>query len=356
VNDGVRVNVPSAPTEVRPGETAGDAYVRAAKAKPTGFADNPLGAMAQAMDKLGRAAGGAIHKAGEAAGQALQQLQSKFTAAGEAARANPNSLKAKQEYLTSGLALLEKLPAGDPNRVKLAGFLVQLGNQLGANGIPFNTPGMDMRGLLRLAANITMRFGDQAGMQAAFGLNALLQTSLGGSSVQAMQLRDQLLAKFQVTSQATQLLNAGWKFELAQAGRQPSVDMSSRTIQLAAEKEQASMAVLAKAFWHDNALNNPADKDGFINAFLKIANAGGFSRLTRKYKEVRALAQHQLATSGRLERVGHGESSVLGVVRKDQHEDEGADMFAALASLKGGSDADVPESLQGALAKFFVTA
>ena len=54
---------PVAPTEA-PSTSSGDArvdfYQRAVAAKPTGFAENPIGTMASAVDRLGRAAGNLI--------------------------------------------------------------------------------------------------------------------------------------------------------------------------------------------------------------------------------------------------------------------------------------------------------
>jgi hypothetical protein len=47
-----------APGTVTPStDGAAEVYRRAVQAKPTGFTENPIGAMAQAVDKIGKAAG-----------------------------------------------------------------------------------------------------------------------------------------------------------------------------------------------------------------------------------------------------------------------------------------------------------
>ena len=360
------VNQPVNPTVAAPGAAIGpssgdaavEAYRRAVEAKPTAFAENPIGAMASAMDKIGRAADNLLQKPAVAGQDGLGAAENRLVRANEAARANPNSLAAKQDQLKAAVALLkdmQHLAPNDPRRVKVAGFVVNIANQLGAAGIPNNIPGIDMRGLLRLAAQITSRFGDGAGMQAAFTLEGILKSSLQGSSVDAVRLRDALIAKFNLSQAAASSLTNNWSVRLTNPGEMPNVDISSRTLSLDAAAENPSLSVLARAYWNDSSLNNPADKDGFMQAFLKIANSGGaMAVLNRKFKELRRMAQQELAQSRVLSSVGASHDAPVIAVSGGRKDDESADMFAALAVFSQSDEGrSLPESMQPALARFF---
>ncbi|MCW2949615.1 MAG: hypothetical protein JWN41_628, partial [Thermoleophilia bacterium] len=169
---------PIAPTQAPSTTTsnvdgAAEVYRRAVAAKPTGFTENPIGAMAQAVDKIGRAAGSVFATKPSEGQDGLADGETKLKAAIAASRANPASLQAKQAALTAGLRLLDQmsgLAPNDPRRLAVSKFVVGLANQLGAAGIPFAQGGLDVRGLLRVAAQVLSRFGSPADMQAAFGL------------------------------------------------------------------------------------------------------------------------------------------------------------------------------------------
>lgn len=354
------VNVPATgPIDSRR-DGAVDAYTRAVTARPTGFAENPLGAMANAMDRIGRAAGNLISGGEHTTSASMAEAEQRVMRANDTARANPHSLQAKQGQLTESLKLLKEMQnsgvaANDPRRVKLAGFIVQLANTLGPAGLPQNIPGLDVMGMLKLAATVTSRFGDGAGMHAAFGLEQMLKSVLGGSSVASMQALDKLMEKFGIGNTAAQLIKNGWKVVLVQDGGIPSVDTNSRQISIDASKENASLGVLARAYWNDVTISNPADKDGFMKAFLKIAQQGHMPVLSRKYKELRRMARHQMMSAPTLTSVGNIDgSSIMSVNRKPKQDDESGDMFAALAVFSHGPDGtDIPDSLKPALSGFF---
>lgn len=348
---------PAAPVQA-PGATpskdgAAEVYRRAVEAKPTGFTENPIGAMASAMDKIGRAAGKVVSGRAMEGQDGLADAEGRLKAATAAVKANPGSLVAKQEQLKAGLALLgemQNLAPNDPRRVKVAQFVVQLATALGATGIPFNTAGMDVRGLLALAAQITSQFGSSAGMQAAFSLEGLLKASMPMTSVAAVRLLDALQQRFGISPQALRLLSSGWTIKEASPGQVPVMDVSSRTLVLDAVQHNASLGVLARAYWNDATLRSPAEKDGFIEAFLKIANQG--TVLNRKYREVRSLARHELQRN-RVSVLG-AQSNATPVGTAAKAPDESADMFAALAVFaKSGDAGELPDSMQPALNGFF---
>lgn len=341
----------------KPANGAADAYSRAVQARPTAFAENPIGAMAGAVDRIGRAAGN-LRPRGETTAEArAERSQARFAASLQQAGSQPRSVAAKQAALTAGLTALRDLQTtspSDPRRVRIAQHVVQLANQLGAQGIPTAAGGLDVLGLLRLATALTSRFGDAAGMQQAFALEQMLKGMLSGSSAEALGLRDELLRRFNIRRAAAQMIADGWKVRLAGAGQLPSVDVSARTISLQASQQNASLAVLAKAFWHDAGLSDPGGKDGFIKAFLKIANQGSVPVLHRKYREVRSMARHTLSATPAVTAVGTGTGAPLvTAARREDESDEGSDMFAALAVFSRSDSGQVPESVQPALSRFF---
>jgi hypothetical protein len=92
---------------------------------------------------------------------------------------------------------------------------------------------------------------------------------------------------------------------------------------------------------------NASDKDGFVEAFMKIANSGGaFGALNRKYKEFKQLAKYEVSHSRSFTSTGAVSS------RSGDTADESAEMFAALATFArdGGQ---VPPELQGVLRRFY---
>jgi hypothetical protein len=331
-----------------------DVYRRAVEAKPTGFAGNPIGAMAGAADKIGRAAG-RIFAGKELEGQdGLGAAEQKLKSATAAARANPNSLEAKQQQFKAALELFDQmksLPARDPRKEAVATLLVNLANQIGPGALP-KIPGLDIMGLLRVAAVISSRFGDAGAMQGAFTLEQMLGKMIAGSSVEAMQLRDQMLARLGVTSSVAKLLKEGWAVKLAGAGEMPSMDASSRTLTLSEAAQNPSLSVLARAWWHDSSLSNMADKDGFMNAFLKIARQGSFAQLDRRYRDVKRLTRDeelgQRRTSALTSSIGAPIMATSG-----GGSDDSSAMFAALVShaLEQGRDG-LPLELQSVLGRF----
>lgn len=312
------------------------------------------------MDRIGKAATnmlGAKHP--DAPTTAMASAEQRLIRANKAAQANPGSVQAKQGQLTESLKLLKEmqaagLPANDPRRVKIAGMIVGLANQLGPAGIPRNIPGLDVVGMLRVAAGVISRFGDGAGMQAGFTLEQVLRSMVSGSSPEALKLLDALVAKFGIDTSVGAMLKNGWKIRLAGNGEAAHVDPTGREMVLDAAKHNASLGVLAKAFWNDVSLNNPADKDGFMRAFLKIANQGHLPVLNRKYKEVRQLARHQLMSNPKLSAMGNAESgSIVTMRRQEKDGDESGDMFSALAVFSQTDQSQIPESLHGVLGRFF---
>jgi hypothetical protein len=346
-----------APTTTSNVDGAAEMYRRTVAAKPTGFTENPIGAMAQAVDKLGKAAGSVF--AGKAAeGQdGLADGEAKLKAAIAASRANPNSLQAKQGALTAGLKLLDQMAAlapSDPRRLAVAKFVVGLANQLGAAGIPLSQGGLDMRGLLRVAAQLMSRFGSPADMQAAFALEGLLKGTMPATSAEAIATRDELMTRFGLSQHAKSVITAGWSVRLANPGETPSLDLSARTLVLTAAQSNPSLSVLARAYWQDQTLRAPAEKDGFMEAFQKVANQGTLASLSRKYREVRDLARRELQ-HGRISVVGSASSGISG--SSAARTDESADMFASLASYSTSSDAgELPAELAAPLGGFFAPA
>jgi hypothetical protein len=350
---------PTAPTA--PGQTDGAAevYRRAVQAKPTGFTENPIAAMASGLDRLGGAAArllGSKHAEGK---DGLGPAEERFKAASEAARANPNSLAAKQNQLRTGLQLfqdMQGLAPNDPRRVKVATFLVRLANQVGPDGLrAMGGHGMDVRGLLRLAAHVSSRFGDGAAMQEAFHLEGSLRSTLTQSPQEAQAEREQMMEHMGLSKSARAALANNWSVRMAKPGELPSLDVQDRQMVLAANQRNASLGVLARAWWQENSINNPADRDGFIAAFLKVANQGGFVPLNRKYRELRRMARHQQSTSRTIGSLGGGADAPVFAAANQRGDDESGDMFAALAVFARGGDehAAVPDSLQPVLHRFF---
>jgi hypothetical protein len=350
---------PTAPTQAPGTATSTDAatvdvYRRAVEAKPTGFAGNPIGAMAGAADKIGRAAG-RIFAGKELEGQdGLGSAEQKLKSATANARANPNSLEAKQQQFKAALELFDQmrsLPARDPRRVAVASLLVQLANQIGPGALP-KIPGLDIVGLLRVAAAITSRFGDAGAMQGAFSLEQMLGKMITGSSVEAMALRDQLLARLGVTSHVARLLKEGWSVKLAGAGEMPSLDASSRTLTLSAQQSNPSLSVLARAWWHDSTMSNLADKDTFMSAFMKIARQGSFAQLERKYRDVKRLTRDEELGQRRTSALTSSVGAPIIAGTSAQTDDSSA-MFAALATFAQEQGRDgLPPELQSVLGRF----
>ena len=342
---------PVAPTQA-PGtaapstDGAAEVYRRAVEAKPTGFTENPIGAVAQAVDRIGRAAGGVF------AGKALEGQdglvagEAKLRDAVATMRANPASVGAKQDALVAGLKLLAQmgsLAPNDPRRLSVAKFVVGLANQLGADGIPFGSAGLDVRGLLRQAAQTLSRFGTPADLQAAFALEGIVKASLPPSTTQALALLDQLMERFGLSQGARAVLAAGWSVRIAHPGEVPNLDVDARTLVLDAAQANPSLGVLARAYWQDQSLRAPQDRDGFMEAFRKVANQSTMGMLSRKYREVRDHARRELQ-QGRLGGVGAKSATV----------DESADMFASLAAFsRGGEDAQLPAELRSPLERFY---
>ena len=340
---------------------AAGVYRRAVEAKPTGFSENPIGAMAHAMDRLSNAAGRLVHQragAGMEGKDGLGAAEQRLKAANQAAKANPGSIQAKQEQLRAALALLNgmgKLAPNDPRRVKVAGFAVQLGLAMGKEGLAaMKGQGLDVRGLLAQAARVTSKYGDAAGMQHAFSLEGMLKGSLPESSPQALALRDELMQKMGLSKNAMSVLLNSWAVRVAGPGELPSIDMDARTMVLSAQQTNPSFGVLARAWWSDNALQNPADKDGFIAAFVKIASQGGFTVLNRKYKELRKMARHELQSTRSFDAISGGSMApVLAGSAGSADADESGDMFAALAAFsRSGEGADIPAGLAEPLGRF----
>lgn len=340
---------------------AADVYRRAVEAKPTGFSENPIGAMAHAMDRLSHAAGRLVNQrpgAGLEGKDGLGAAEQRLKAANQAAKANPGSIQAKHEQLRAALALLQgmnKLAPNDPRRVKVAGFAVQLGLALGKDGLAsMKGQGIDVRGLLAVAARVTSKYGDAAGMQHAFSLEGVLKGALPESSPQALALRDELMQKMGLSKSAVSVLLNSWAVRVATPGEMPSLDMDTRTMVLSAQQSNPSFGVLARAWWNDNALHNPADKDGFVAAFVKIAHQGGFTVLNRKYKELRKMARHELQSSRSFDAISGGSTApVLAGSAGSTTSDESGDMFAALAAFsRSGEGADIPEGLAQPLGRF----
>lgn len=342
----------SAPGTVTPSEGgAAEVYRRAVQAKPTGFTENPIGAMAQAVDKIGKAAGGVFAGKAMEGRDGLGEAEGRLKSAMAEMRAHPDSTEAKQKALLAGLALLDEMQSlapNDPRRLSVSRFVVGLANQLGPNGLPANANGMDLRGMLRLAAQVLSRFGSPADMQAAFSLEALLKASLPATSAEAVALRDELMQRFGLSQGAKAALASGWAVRVARAGEVPKLDMDARTLVLDAQQENPSLGVLARAYWHDQSLRAPQDKDGFMEAFQKVANQSTMAVLSRKYREVRDHARRELQ-QGRIGVLGASSGASRAVTT-----DESADMFASLASFsRGGEDAQLPAELRTPLERFF---
>lgn len=348
---------PVAPTQApgtvtSPADGAAEVYRRAVEAKPTGFTENPIGAMAQAVDKIGRAAGSVFAGRALEGQDGLAEGEARLKSAIAHVRANPASLEAKQRALTAGVALLREmgsLAPNDPRRLSVAKFVVGLANQLGPGQIPFDAQGLDVRGLLRLAAQTLSRFGSPADMQASFSLESILKGSLPPTSAVEVALRDELMQRFGLSTHAKAMLAAGWAVRQAGPGEVPKLDMSERTLVLDATQANPSLGVLARAYWQDQTMRAPAERDGFMEAFQKVANQSSFAVLSRRYREVRDHARRELQQS-RLGAVGQGSASPA-------RTDESADMFASLASFsRSGEHGDLPDELQAPLARFYAPA
>lgn len=355
---------PVAPTQApgtvsSPADGAAEVYRRAVAAKPTGFAENPIGAMAQAVDKFGKAAGSVFAGKALEGQDGLADGETRLKASIAQMRANPGSLEAKQRALTAGLALLNdmgSLAPNDPRRLSVAKFVVGLANQLGQTpgGLPLSMQGLDVRGLLRLAAQVLSRFGSPADMQAAFALEGLLKGALPETSAVALALRDELMTRFGLTQHAKSVLSSGWAVRLANPGEVPKLDLSARTLVLDAAQDNPSLGVLARAYWQDQSMRAPAEKDGFMEAFQKIANQGTLSSLSRKYREVRDHARRELQQN-RIGGFTGVTASAIGAA--GTRTDESADMFASLASFsRSEGSADVPSELRTSLDGFFAPA
>lgn len=343
-----------APGTVAPStDGAAEVYRRAVEAKPTGFTENPIGAMAQAVDKLGRAAGGVFAGKGMEGRDGLAAGEAKLKEAIAAMRANPGSLEAKQKALVAAARLLEQmghLPPNDPRRLSVSRFAVGLATQLGPGGIPFAGAGMDLRGMLRLAAQVLSRFGSPQDMQAAFKLESILKASLPATSAQAIAVRDELMQRFGLSQGARNVLANGWAVRLANPGEVPKLDMSARTLVLDAAQSNPSLGVLARAYWHDQSMRTPQEKDGFMEAFRKVASQSTMGVLSRKYREVRDHARRELQ-QGRIGVIGANTGAVGGSAGQV---DESADMFASLASFsRGGEGGELPGELRQPLERFY---
>ena len=320
----------SAPGKADP---AVDAYRRAIQARPTGFSDDPFRAAARTMDRLGQAAGKLFSRsaAGAQAGN-LQALDTRLSQAVAAAKANPGSTEAKQQQMVAAARMMQALQAqnpGDPRINKLAAMLVRLSGQLGPQALPLSVPGLDMRGLLGMAAQLVSRFGSPQGMQQAMALEQVLQQGRAAPSAEVLQLLTQIAQQNSISKSVLQALLRSWQVTIAQGNRIPDVDLSARTISINASQMNASLAVLAKAFWIDQQLMNPHSRDGFVGAFLKAINTGKYAELARKYRQQRILAEANDAARG------------PGAVERRSSDDETADMFATLVSY-ASSDEDLP--------------
>ncbi len=349
---------PVAPTQApgapAPSDGAAEVYRRAVEAKPTGFSENPIGAMAQAVDKIGRAAGNVFAGKAMEGQDGLAAGEAKLKEAIAAMRANPGSLEAKQKALTAALKLLEQmgqLPPNDPRRLSVSRFAIGLANQLGSAGIPFSANGMDVRGLLRLAAQVLSRFGTPDDMQGAFKLESLIKASLPQSSAQAVAVRAELMQRFGLSQAARKVIESGWAVRTANPGEVPKIDLTGRTIVLDAAQSNPSLGVLARAYWQDQSMRSPQEKDGFIEAFRKVASQSTMAVLGRRYREVRDHARRELQ-QGRIGVLGQATAAPTGAAGTL---DESADMFASLASFShaDGASADLPGELRAPLERFF---
>ncbi len=335
---------------------AAEVYRRAVEAKPTGFTENPIGAMAQAVDKIGKAAGHVFAGKAMEGQDGLAAGETALKSAIAAMKANPGSLEAKQKALGAALKLLEQmgqLAPNDPRRLSVSRFAVNLAGQLGANGIPFASAGVDARGLLRIAAQVLSRFGTPQDMQLAFTLESLIKGSLPESSAQAIAIRDELMQRFGLSQSAKKLIANGWAVRQANPGEVPKLDLSARTIVLDATQSNPSLGVLARAYWQDQSMRSPQERDGFIEAFQKVANQSSMGLLSRKYREVRDHARRELQ-QGRIGVLGAASGAVSGSAGTI---DESADMFASLASFsRADGDAQLPDELRGPLERFYAPA
>ena len=150
-----------------------------------------------------------------------------------------------------------------------------------------------------------------------------------------------------LSKQTMAMIARGWTVNVAPEGSLPTIDVSARTLSLNALKENPSLGVLARAYWQDSSLMNAADKDGFVEAFMKIASSGGaFGALNRKDKEFKQLARYEVSHSRSFTSTGAVST------RSGDTADESAEMFAALATFArdGGQ---VPPELQGVLRRFY---
>src|SRR4051812_16228561 len=107
-----------APTTVSsPADGAAEAYRRGVETQPTGFTENPIGAMAQAVDKIGRAAGnvfaGSTGKAMEGR-DGLDAGEQRLKASIAKMRANPGSLEARQGAFAAAVSLLDQMKSLAP--------------------------------------------------------------------------------------------------------------------------------------------------------------------------------------------------------------------------------------------------
>ncbi len=319
------------------------------EARPTGFSGDPIAAMSQAVDRIGKAAGGMVSRGSSMEGRdGLAASESRLVAANQAVKNAPGSEKARAEQFRAALQLfqdMENLAPNDPRRIKVAQFLMKLAGSTGVNGLrSMSFPGMDVMGILRMAAGVVSKFGDPGAMQGAFMVEQMIGGMLPSSDQAAVLLRDQLLQRLGVSQSASAALARNWAFQVAKAGEHPRVNLETRTIVLEAQQSQASMAALAKAFWLDRTLEHPSEKNGFVEAFLKVANGGMFTGLGRKYREVKKLAQREMIASKAIVGTSTGSSS---------QPKEDADMFGALVSFSANNpEAQLPGSLKGFVDNF----
>jgi hypothetical protein len=344
----------SAPANAPGTDRTADVYRRAVEAKPTGFAGDPIGAVAGAMDRIGRAAGRVFAGKELEGHDGLGTAEQRLKAATANARANPGSLQAKQEQFSAALTLfhqMQGLSPRDPRRVAVATLLVQLGAQLGPGALPKGL-GIDTIGLLKVAAQIASRFGDAGAMQHAFSLEQMLGTLTTGSSPEALALRDRLLSLLGLTSSASQVLKAGWNVRVAQPGEVPSLDVESRSLVLSAQQQNPSLGVLARAWWHEQQLTGRVDRDGFLGAFQKIASQTAGASLDRRWREQQRSTRDESIARRRTTAIG-ASAGAPAFVGNAQGSDDAGEMFAALAvhaNAEGRSG--LPDALVDVLDRF----
>ena len=94
----------------------------------------------------------------------------------------------------------------------------------------------------------------------------------------------------------------------------------------------------------------PQEKDGFMEAFRKVANQSTMG-LSRKYREVRDHARREMQ-QGRIGVIGSSAGAPSGATGAIV--DESADMFASLAAFSHSDGrGDLPAELRGPLERFY---